>query len=564
MTRLQHSFSKHLGCGLTGLLIACGGEAAADADAWMPGSSGTDGPGVNDGADGAGGSADAGADGETVDQCPDDDSKDEPGVCGCGVPDGDSDGDGTADCLDACPDDLDKTEPGLCGCGLSDADGDGDGLINCQDTCPDVANPRQADGDADGVGDACDNCSAIPNPSQSDADDDGVGDDCACAPTPQPCVDGSAGGFYACDNIDLAARMDLGTLSGSIANDIWGWTDPQTDREYALVGVNNGTAIVDVTTPYCPLMVGKLPTQTDNSPLRDIKVIGNWMYVGAEADYHGLQIFDLTQLRDVSNPPQTFSATAHYDGHGRSHNIVADTESGFVYSVGTSSCNGGLHMVDVTDPLSPSQAGCFSEVGYIHDAQCVVYSGPDAEHDGKQLCFVANGSLGSISVVDVTNKEAPVELSRKNYSGASYAHQGWLTEDQQYFLFADEFDESNSGSFTTTYVFDVRDLDDPQVVGTYLSSFNATDHNLYNHDGYSYQTAYQAGLRILDLSGVASAQLSEAAFFDTYPDGEAVDLLGAFSVYPYFASGTVVVNDMTRGLFVLKPNLPGDGARPPG
>lgn len=531
---------------------------------WLPGASAGGDEGAVDEAGDADDDDDDDADEGGVDGCPEDPAKDEPGVCGCGVPDDDRDADGTPDCQDACPDDPGKITPGICGCGTSDGDSDGDGLIDCEDDCPDVPDPGQLDGDGDTVGDACDNCPSIPNAGQLDADADGVGDDCACDPTPLPCVGESAGGYYPCQAIDLAARLDLGMLSASVANDVWGWTDAETGREYALAGVNNGTAIVDVTAPHCPVYLGKLPTATTNSSLRDIKVIDDFMYVVAEADYHGLQIFDLTQLRDVTNPPQTFSATAHYDGHGRAHNVIADPDTGFVFSVGASSCNGGLHIVDVDTPLAPTFAGCFSDVGYIHDAQCVVYEGPDVEHSGKELCLVANGSLGSISIVDVTNKAAPVELSRKNYSGASYAHQGWLTEDHAYFLFADEFDESESGSFTTTYVFDVRDLDAPTVVGTYLSTVNATDHNLYNFRGYSYQAAYQAGLRVLDLTSVATADLSEAAFFDTHPEGNGASLTGAFSVYPFFASGTVVVTDMGRGLFVLRPDLPGIGEPPPG
>lgn len=549
---------------IASLVAACGLGDDDGRTPWVPGASAGADANEDDDADADDDDDAAGPDGGDADACPDDPSKDEPGACGCGVPDDDADGDGTADCEDDCPDDPAKTAPGTCGCGISDGDSDGDGLIDCEDDCPEVSDPGQVDGDGDSVGDACDNCPDIPNAGQLDADTDGVGDDCACNPTPLPCVGGSAGGYYDCNAIDLASRLGLDALSASVANDVWGWTDSETGREYALAGVNNGTAIVDVTAPYCPVYLGKLPTATSNASLRDIKVIGDFMYVVAEADYHGLQIFDLTQLRGVTGPPQTFSATAHYDGHGRAHNVIADVDTGFIFSVGTSSCNGGLHIVDVGDPLAPSFAGCFSEVGYIHDAQCVVYDGPDAEHAGKELCLIANGSLGSISIVDVTNKGTPVELARKNYSGASYAHQGWLTEDHAYFLFADEFDESNSGSFTTTYVFDVRDLDAPTVVGTYLSNVNATDHNLYNFRGYSYQAAYQAGLRVLDLTSVATAGLSEAAFFDTYPEGNGASLSGAFSVYPFFESGTVVVTDQGRGLFVLRPDLPGVGDPPPG
>ncbi len=65
---------------------------------------------------------------------------------------------------------------------------------------------------------------------------------------------------------------DLGCGSRIDANDIWGWTDPETDREYAIIGCGDGTSFVDVTDPTDTLVLGFLPTQTYSSLWRDIKV----------------------------------------------------------------------------------------------------------------------------------------------------------------------------------------------------------------------------------------------------------------------------------------------------
>lgn len=73
-----------------------------------------------------------------VDNCPDDPSKVEPGLCGCGVPDTDSDADGTPDCLDACSVDPAKTEPGACGCGIADVDTNANGTADCLEPQTDV------------------------------------------------------------------------------------------------------------------------------------------------------------------------------------------------------------------------------------------------------------------------------------------------------------------------------------------------------------------------------------------------------------------------------------------
>ena len=77
------------------------------------------------------------------------------------------------------------------------------------------------------------------------------------------CVGGSAGS-YPCSNVDLLAFMPLADIGGtqpdSEANDIWGWTDPATGDEYAIVGRVFGTSFVDITDPGTPVYVGELPT----------------------------------------------------------------------------------------------------------------------------------------------------------------------------------------------------------------------------------------------------------------------------------------------------------------
>lgn len=366
----------------------------------------------------------------------------------------------------------------------------------------------------------------------------------------EECVDGDAGGF-ACDHVDLWELVPLAAMGATAGNDIWGWTDPATGREYALMGLNNGTAFVDISDPGEPVLVGTLPTQTVSSIWRDIKVYADHAFIVSEAPGHGLQVFDLTELRAVATPPVTFSPTVHYDGFGKAHNVVINESSGFAYAVGTDTCAAGLHMIDVGDPTHPAAAGCFSADGYTHDAQCVDYAGPDGDHAGKEICFASNED--TLTIVGVTDKGAPVQLSRTGYSGSAYTHQGWLTEDHSYFLLDDEGDESSHGHNTRTYVWDVRDLDAPVVIGTHDAATPNTDHNQYVLGDYVYQANYGAGLRILRLDDVAAGNLTEVAFFDTS---------SAWSVYPYFESGTVVVSDIDLGLFVLRPQLCSTPAAP--
>ncbi|MBZ0114544.1 MAG: choice-of-anchor B family protein [Thermoanaerobaculia bacterium] len=375
----------------------------------------------------------------------------------------------------------------------------------------------------------------------------------------EECIAGTADG-YPCERVDLLEVMTPASLGGGSGSDIWGWTDPLDDHEYALMGLSNGTAFVDITDPADPIYLGNLPTSSGNSSWRDIKTYNNYAYIVADYDgAHGMQVFDLTDLRNVVTPPVTFVEAAHYSEFDSTHNIVINEESGFAYAVGISqvtsgsSCSGGLHMIDLANPIVPTFAGCFSADGYTHDAQCVNYIGPDSDHAGAEVCF--NSNEDTLTIVDVSDKNAPVQLAREGYAGSGYTHQGWLTEDHLYYLMDDETDEIGSGHNTRTYIWDVQDLDAPALIGTYDSGNPATDHNLYIRGNFAYEANYRSGLRILALNDIANGNLSEIAYFDTFPDNNNVGTSQTWSVYPFFDSGTVIVSSTGGGLFVLRPRL---------
>jgi choice-of-anchor B domain-containing protein len=386
------------------------------------------------------------------------------------------------------------------------------------------------------------------------------------------CRKGVAGPFP-CRNVNLESFMPLGSIGGGQLNDIWGWTDPQTGREYALVGKTSGTAFVDVTSPRSPVYLGDLPShqpvETIFNVWRDIKVYRDHAYVVSEEPTHGVQVFDLTRLRGATEP-QTWTEDAHYsfvlDGTAsflppstrilnppdNAHNIAINEESGFAYAIGTSTCGGGgPHMIDIREPKDPQFAGCVSEDGYTHDTQCVNYRGPDQRFAGQEVCF--NSNEDTLTIVDVSDKDAPVQLSRTGYDTAAYTHQGWLTPDQRYFILDDELDEQEQGGQTKTYIFDVQRLDNPSLIGVYNGVAESIDHNLYTKGNRIFQANYRSGLRVLDSSRVSEGVLSEVGFFDVYPPDDAPEFNGAWSNYPYFDSGNVVVSGIEQGLFVLKP-----------
>ena len=392
-----------------------------------------------------------------------------------------------------------------------------------------------------------------------------------------PCVRGRAG-IYPCDKVDMMSQVPREELGLSFVNDIWGWTDPQTRKDYALIGGTEGTVIVDISAPKRPDVVGILPAHTldpERPFWRDIKVFADHMYVVSEQTLHGLQVFDLTRVRGVSGAPVVFTEDAHY-GDFTAHNLNINEETGFAYVVGARdppvgedrplNCGGGLHMVDINDPTNPTFAGCFEEHGYVHDTQCVIYRGPDADHRGNEICFNSSHTPAGappeerthfVAIVDVTNKSAPVNLSMSTYPNSGFSHQGWLTPDHSHFLHGDELDEVTHGINTTTRVWDVGDLDDPSLIGVFENDTTSIDHNIYTEGRVAFASNYTSGLRVYSTRKVARGELSEIAFFDVYPENDNASFEGGtWSNYPYFRQKKIVaVSSIDRGLFVLRPRI---------
>jgi len=412
------------------------------------------------------------------------------------------------------------------------------------------------------------------------------------------CVNGIAEGTsFPCNSVDLVAHLPLNRFETTntnkapiTANDIWGWTyspsDENNRREFVLWGVEEGHYFLEVTDSSNPTVLGFLPSNTFTSSWHDVKVIGDFAYMGSEAADHGLQIFDLKKLLDID--PATDCVTDKYcteleadvvytgpaDKRVRNtHNMVANAESNFMYLVGgTNGCNGGLHIVDVSDPLNPEYVACFGDDGYVHDAQCVNYKGPDPNYTESEICFCFNED--TVTIVDVTDKSDISIISKTFYEDKGYTHQGWLSSDQTHVVFGDETDEyysSDNNYKTRTLILDIKDLSSPTNFQEYYGTTSAIDHNLYilpatapgqeydsniyGHTDLIYQANYMAGLRILQVLDYDSGAFEEVGFFDTYVESDATQFNGAWSVYPFFASGLIAISSIREGLFLVKPNL---------
>jgi choice-of-anchor B domain-containing protein len=363
-------------------------------------------------------------------------------------------------------------------------------------------------------------------------------------PAPGARLGGTKAAGFAANKVTLLSWLTLGDLSAAATsgNDCWGYTSP-SGREYALMGVSSGTAFVEITDPNAPEIVAF--HSGPSSLWRDIKVFGTHVYSVSEGG-SGIQVFNVANI-DAGTVANLGTVTT--GGDTATHNVAIDTVSGYLYRTGGG--NNGLRMYNLNaNPAVPALVGTWSNK-YVHDAQVITYtSGPLA---GKQIAYCCSGFNGGfdntgLSIVDVTNKNAPVVLDEVFWPGAQYSHQVWLSPDLQLAYLNDELDE-NGIKTTTTYVINVADPSNAFLVGSFTNGNQAVGHNNYTTADRLFAANYRSGLRIFDL-GANPTNPPEEAWFDTYPEDDDDAFNGLWSVYPYFESGVVIGSDLERGLFV--------------
>ena len=367
------------------------------------------------------------------------------------------------------------------------------------------------------------------------------------------CENGFAG-IYPCNGYDLLSRIPLEYFESVEGNDSWGWTDSFDGKEYALMGLDDGTAFLDISDPEVPLYLGKLPSATVNSSWRDIKVYEDYAFIVSEAPGHGLQVFDLSKLRSLKTQ-QTFDSDLNFNAFGNAHNIAINKESGFAYVLGSKLFDGGPAFIDINSPLNPSIVGGYSFSSYTHDAQVVKYHGPDTRFKEKEILFGSNsigGENNQLIILDVTDKKNPELISSIEYSNAGYTHQGWISDDHKYFFLGDELDELKIGHRTKTRVFDIQNLENPIIHNTYYGQTASIDHNLYVKGSKIYMANYTSGMRVVDFNNISDNDFREEGYFDTYPSDNSTNFFGAWNVYPFFSSGVILISDINYGLFIVK------------
>lgn len=382
------------------------------------------------------------------------------------------------------------------------------------------------------------------------------------------CVAGSAGGFE-CSNINLVShtpRVDFSSSPMAVA-DIWGFVDLNTRREYVIVGVQNGTAVFDVSNPEAPREIGFVGGQS--ATWRDVKILqrfnGNadrweaFAYVTTDGAADGLFVIDLTGL------PHAIEQVPYASDFSNAHNIyLTDTDYGtglaatgvdpVLVVAGSGRDRGQFRLYGLDDPAAPSFISRSLSAGYMHDASSLRIDDARAADcaDGGPSCNVLlDFNEENVDVWDITDVTSPTLLaSVPSYPNRGYVHSGWWSEDRRYAFVHDELDERNSSGLPTTLrVLSLDDLAAPAYVGTWTGSNISVDHNGFVRGNRYYMANYTRGLTVLDISNPVSPQ--EVGYFDTYPSGNNSLFAGAWGAYPYLPSGVIAVSDINSGLYLF-------------
>jgi choice-of-anchor B domain-containing protein len=386
-----------------------------------------------------------------------------------------------------------------------------------------------------------------------------------------PCAGGSSGGFP-CQSMSLGTHLSLQALTpaGTRGNSVWGFTDLNTGREYAFMGLENGVAVVDLTNPDAAEQVG-LGTGSATT-WRDIKVYQTYdanaqrwrAYAYVTADR---VTTDFLLILDLSGLPNSVQALGPSSDHRSAHNVyminadytfgLAQTSDGVQLGIAGSNLNtGNFRLYSLAaNPRSP-QLLSVANFGYAHDLSS--FAVKDARKNTQcvnaqsqpQCQVLSDFNENTVDIWDITNPGSPQRLASQPYPNAAYVHSGWWTEDGRYLLVHDELDEQNFSLNTTIRVFDLADLRAPVLAGSWVGPTRAIDHNGYVRGNRYYVANYSEGLTVLDITDPRNP--TRIGFFDTFPASAQMGFVGAWAAYPFYPSGAIAIGDINSGLYIVR------------
>jgi len=334
---------------------------------------------------------------------------------------------------------------------------------------------------------------------------------------------------YAQLNMELLSQVAYDTT----LSDVWGWTDPNTGTEYAIAGLQDGVSIVSLQDPEHAVEVAFAPGAGSN--WRDIKTWDHYAYITNETG-GGLMVIDLSNLPESAPFTEwTFSING-VDSLKACHNLYID-EFGFCYLVGCDLNNGGAVILNVDRPNGEPEFIAYGPDIYAHDAYVV-----------SNKMYLSEITEGDMAIYDVTDKQQIQELGRQP-TPIRYTHNIWLNDDETIAFTTEERPNAPVTAYDITELDNIQELDQYRSVGSLGSG--VIPHNVHVWNEYLLVSYYTDGGKIVDAS--RPENLIEVGNFDTWLGSDG-GFNGAWGMYPFFPSQTVVVTDIQNGLYVLKPN----------
>ena len=333
-------------------------------------------------------------------------------------------------------------------------------------------------------------------------------------------------------NMELLSQVEY----GESLNDIWGWADPETGIEYALVGLRNGVSIVSLEDPENATQVAYIPGPS--STWRDLKTWGNFCYVTNETS-NGLLVIDMSNLPEEA---PYFEWTPTFDGLGTlssCHNLYID-ENGYCYLAGCNLNNGGMLILDVTadDVTGEPEFVSAAPPVYAHDVYVV-----------SDRMYSSEIYVGAMAIYDVADKNN-IEFLASQTTPFQFTHNIWLNDDESVAFTTDERNDAPVAAYDITDLDNIQELDRYNPIGSLGTG--VIPHNVHVWDDYLLISYYADGGRIVDAS--RPENLIEVGNYDTWLGGNG-GFDGAWGLYPFLPSQTVLVSDIGNGLYVLQPNF---------
>ncbi|HVJ30016.1 MAG TPA: choice-of-anchor B family protein, partial [Gammaproteobacteria bacterium] len=332
---------------------------------------------------------------------------------------------------------------------------------------------------------------------------------------PAECVKGRAAQFP-CRNLDFWSQIPLAQFSSrpvSAAN-VWGFVDRNDNREYAVLGLRNGTAIVEVTDPANPREVVTIAGNA--SPWREVKVYqvfdsgaNRWRayaYVSTEAANSGLQTIDMSGLPATAglastNMDTSSQHTLYVSNIDYATNAALPGATPMLFVAGSNLSPGSWRVYGLTNPAFPQFVSSAPTGGYMHDSTSLLVTDARTAQcapDHNPCEVLVDFNVDQVQVWDTTNELQPVLLGTATNPNNRYIHSGWPTTNGSHVIFHDELEEIQLGLPTRLYTLDLADLRAPTVQISHMGSTTTTDHNGYMRGSNYYVSHYRRGVVVYD------------------------------------------------------------------